>query len=135
MNEKKPNWFVRHKALTGLLVLVVLFALLGAAGGSSNNANNKSTGSNTQASTPATPVKEEKKGFDYKAFFDQVQTGMTKDEVTKLAGQDPSNCTESQDPTFGTMEICSYGNAFIDKGDVMVTFEQGKVSNKTKNSY
>lgn len=53
MADKSKNWFVRHKILTGILVLVVLGVIVSAAGGgtdtSSNQANNSGS-SDTSAS-------------------------------------------------------------------------------------
>lgn len=51
MAENKKNWFVRHKILTGILVLVVLGIVVSAAGGGTEtNTNQANSGSDTSAS-------------------------------------------------------------------------------------
>lgn len=47
--EKKQNWFMRHKLVTGILVIVVVFMLIGSLNGGSNTST--SNGSNDQASS------------------------------------------------------------------------------------
>jgi hypothetical protein len=41
--EKKGNWFMRHKVLTGILVFVVFIVVIGSSGGSSNTSNSTPT--------------------------------------------------------------------------------------------
>jgi hypothetical protein len=43
--EKKKNWFVRHKIITGIIVFVVIVGVLGAAGGSKTSTTNTSSNS------------------------------------------------------------------------------------------
>lgn len=46
--EKKGNWFMRHKVLTGILVFIVLIVVIGSSGGSSNSTSSSSSGSSKQ---------------------------------------------------------------------------------------
>ena len=48
--EKKKNWFVRHKILTGIIVFFAIIFILGAMGGSNTSLTNDSS-SNTQTQT------------------------------------------------------------------------------------
>lgn len=41
--EKKPNWFARHKILTGILVIIVIGMVAGGSGDSSSTRSNSST--------------------------------------------------------------------------------------------
>ncbi|MCA9313326.1 DUF4352 domain-containing protein [Candidatus Saccharibacteria bacterium] len=52
MADKSKNWFVRHKILTGILVLVVLGIVVSAADGGTDTSNNQAnnSGSDTSAS-------------------------------------------------------------------------------------
>lgn len=57
MNDKKKNWFARHKVLTVILGIVVLIIIAGAAGGGADtdttNNSNESTESNASESDAA----------------------------------------------------------------------------------
>lgn len=69
------------------------------------------------------------------AAYAKVSNGMTKAQVAEAVGKQPESCTESQSEYIGKSELCTYGNAFIDKGAIMVTYMQDKVSSKTKSTY
>lgn len=51
-HEKNKNWFVRHKFITALLIIIVLGAVAGA-GGSGNKTNSSSNGSTNTSTQPA----------------------------------------------------------------------------------
>lgn len=61
-NADLRNWFVRHKFLTGFLVLIVLIIIISAASGGKSdsntqtvpNGNNQTTTANTETSKPKT---------------------------------------------------------------------------------
>lgn len=58
MAENKKNWFVRHKILTGILILVVLGVVVSAAGGGTDTSNNQAnnSGSSDTASNEDKPT-------------------------------------------------------------------------------
>lgn len=82
----------------------------------------------------ATEVSESTK-WDIDAAYAKIENGMTKAQVEKATGKKSDNCTESTSEYIGKSEFCSYGNAFIDKGSIMVTYMQDVVSSKTKSTY
>src|ERR1035437_2606407 len=41
--EKKKNWFVRHKIITGVIVVIVVLVVIGATGGSKTNTSTPNT--------------------------------------------------------------------------------------------
>lgn len=49
---KKKNWFVRHKIVTGIIVVIVVLGVIGAAGGSKTDTSTPNT-SQTQEPTKA----------------------------------------------------------------------------------
>lgn len=57
MEEKKKNWFVRHKILTGVLVVIVVLVFIGAVGGSGTGTNkNESASTGTDRVEQAKPM-------------------------------------------------------------------------------
>lgn len=44
--EKKKNWFVRHKIITGVIIVIVVLGVLGTAGGSKTTTTNTASNSN-----------------------------------------------------------------------------------------
>lgn len=74
--------------------------------------------------------------IDASALFERLETGMTKDEVVEIVGQDPENCTVSS-VDMGELgqissEICSFGNALAENGWLQVTFSDGELTTKFK---
>ncbi len=54
--ERKQNWFKRHKILSTLLALFIIFLIIGATGQDSKNKNSQGTGSTTKPTAqPSTP--------------------------------------------------------------------------------
>lgn len=48
--EKKGNWFMRHKILTGILVLIVFIVVVSASGGDSSSSGSSNSGSKQEQS-------------------------------------------------------------------------------------
>ena len=48
--EKKGNWFMRHKILTGILVFIVFIVVVSASGGDSSNSGSGDSGSKQEQS-------------------------------------------------------------------------------------
>jgi len=61
MADNKKNWFVRHKILTGILVLIVLGVIVSVAGGgtdtSTNQANNSGSAETASKGSDAKTAK------------------------------------------------------------------------------
>ncbi|HET8884353.1 MAG TPA: hypothetical protein VFM68_02690 [Candidatus Saccharimonadales bacterium] len=117
--------------ILGIASIVIAAMMLTALGQAVDEATSPTETSNSSESTTDNTESTETT-FDGTAVFDKITNGMTKEEVRDVAGVDPESCTESQDPTFGTIETCSYGNMFKDDVTVSVTYSQGEVSNKSK---
>ena len=115
--NKKPF----YKRFWFWVLVVILVIIIAHAGG----------GSDKKTSTTGTSNTSTQQKWDGTAFFDKVQTGMSKADVDKVAGKTPS-CTESQTDQIGSTEICSYGNLFTDKQAVTVTYMNDAVYSKTR---
>ncbi len=124
------NWFLRHPILTGILVLIVISIIGSASDGNKSNQGN--TGDN---SSKASQQKEQANKFNIDDLYSKITNGMTENQVKEIITQDPLNCTESEMQGIGTSKVCTYGNVFIDKGAIVVTYLNGKVSTKTKSQY
>jgi hypothetical protein len=131
MVERKKNWFARHKVTTVILAFVLLMIIISASKGSTGTtpAATSSSVQPTSQTTPA-PVK-----WDVETAYAKISNGMTKSQVEEATGKKSDNCTESTSEYVGKTESCSYGNAFIDKGSIMVIYSQDAVSSKTKSTY
>ncbi len=121
------NWFMRHPILTGLLLLIVI-GIIGAASGGSNDQEGTA---NNGSQAP----QEQTNKFDIDDIYSKIENGMTEAEVKEIITQDPLNCTESETEGIGTSKLCTYGNVFLDKGAIVVTYLNGEVSSKTKSQY
>lgn len=132
------NWFARHKILTGFGVLLILGVIVSAASGSDSStptaSNSDDANTNTaQESAPETTPEPAK--FDIEAVYAKLSTGMTKAQVEEATGKSSENCTESDMGQLGKSESCSYGNAFIDKGSILVIYSNDELSTKSKSTY
>lgn len=149
--EKKPNWFKRHKILTGILVLIIVSMFIGAAGDSSNKSTTsqpttqpvvteQEAPSATKAPKPtATPLSYEQ--VDAKAMiteFDENQLAAEKKYEKKLVEFKAkiSNISEdvfgtpflslvptsSGDAYFGTSLKCNFENS-----DAITAVKKGQI--------
>lgn len=121
--EKKRNWFARHKFLTGIAVVVLLIGIGSATGGSSGSLDADTN--QKQEATREDPAKEEPKKLSSQEIYDKVQPGMTKAEVIRIAGHEPDNCIDSEDDFVGKSSTCSYGT-------LSLMFINDKLDSKTK---
>lgn len=131
--EPKKNWFMRHE-VTGVILAVIVIGVIGAAAGGGNKTQN--TGSSNQGgSQQASQPKQEKPKFDVKAFYDQVQTGQTKEQVVQLAGKEPDNCSENEIAGYGKTEVCNWNGSFSDGAFVSISFKDNAVNLKNKTGF
>jgi hypothetical protein len=59
---------------------------------------------------------------------------MSKADVEALISIDSISCTESQDQYVGKIEICYYGNIYLDGASISISYTNDIVSSKTKTS-
>lgn len=125
-DKDKKNWFLRHKVLTVVIVIVGL-AIIGSAFGPpateiSNSSSSNQTNSQQAEQPKATPKPAKKSS---QQIYDETQVGQTKEEVIANAGHGPDNCVDSEIQGLGQSSTCSWGT-------LTITFIDGKVSSKTK---
>lgn len=125
------DWVKRHKVLTVILVVMGLGVIGAASGGGNTNQPANSGGQTQQASQP----KQEEKKFDVKAFYDQVQTGQTKEQVIQLAGKQPDNCSENEIAGYGKTEVCNWNGSFSDGAIASISFKDNAVNMKNKTGF
>ncbi len=115
------NYFVRHKVITGILVLIVL-GIIGSALGEDTT--------KTSTSTPTNNAAVEKSASKVtKANCDSVRSGMTREQVINLLGE-PSSTSESEIAGFGKSEFLHFQEGFSTKA-CSITLSNGKVMSKT----
>lgn len=127
----------KNNKVVALVVTVVFLAIVvvGISAASSSKNTEQST-TQSGSSTSSKKKKEEKPSkWDVEAAFSKINNGMTKAQVEEATGKKSESCTENQNPTFGKTEMCTYGNVFIDKAAITVTYSQDVVSDKTKSTY
>lgn len=124
--SQKKRWY--KKWWVWVIIVLILIGIGGAGA-------NQGTNSGTQTPTSEAPKTETTPAWDMEAAYAKIENGMTKTQVEEVTGKKSDNCTESQNEYLGKSEVCHYGNAFIDKGTIMITYSQDKVSSKTKSTY
>lgn len=102
---------------------VFVIAVIAAAAGGGTKTENSSSDSGTKQEQPAKAPEQKKVSGD--EIYNQVQNGMTKEQVVQIAGRNPDNCIDSEIAGLGTSSTCSYGS-------VSIIFSNGKVQSKTK---
>lgn len=70
---------------------------------------------------------------DANAAYEKVTNGMTKAQVEEAVGREPSSCSET-DTEYGVLESCFYGNVITDDVSFSVSYTDGAVTSKSKNS-
>ena len=118
--------------ILGVASIVLAGVMLAALGQAVNEVTSPTETTPSTSESTSNDTESANNVFDGNAVFEKITNGMTKDEVRDVAGVDPESCYESQDPTFGTIENCTYGNMFTDDVTISVTYSQGEVSNKSK---
>jgi hypothetical protein len=128
MHKPKKPWYKRFWVWFGILVLLGII---------SSALAPKSTPATTNSDTPTPAASTETPAakWDVQAAYDKITIGMTKAQVEEATGKPSDSCTESDMGQLGKSESCSYGNAFIDKSSIFVTYSNGEMSTKTKSTY
>lgn len=138
MRDKSGNKLADYdkNKLVAIIVTVAVLAFSGIVGANQRGSAPVQTENKDSSVKTETPKKEEPAAaWDVQVAYDKIQTGMTKAEVETATSKPSESCTTMEDPTFGKNEYCSYGNAFIDKATISVTYSQDKVSSKSKSTY
>lgn len=104
----------------GAIVAIGVIASVAGQGGTDKGG---STDSGTKQEQPAKAPEQKKVSGD--EIYNQVQNGMTKEQVVQIAGRNFDNCIDSEIAGLGTSSTCSYGS-------VSIIFSNGKVQSKTK---
>jgi len=129
-NKPKKAWYKRVWVWIGIIVVIGIIA--SAAGGSKDT---PASTNNSPTTTSEAPQETKPAKWDIEAAYAKLSTGMTKAQVEEATGKTSDNCTESDMGTLGKSESCSYGNAFIDKGSILVIYSNGELSTKSKSTY
>ena len=124
----------KHKMLAIIITVVVI--VLGAVYNTSQKPAflNDTTAPASTKTTEQSKTDEPAAKWDIQAAYDKIETGMTKAQVEEATGKKSDNCTESTNDYTGKSESCTYGNAFTDKGTIIVMYMQDAVSSKTKST-
>lgn len=70
--------------------------------------------------------------WDPDDYYNSIKTGQSKPEVEKITGKKSRSCTTSETEGVGIFEICSYGDVVTDQGEILITYFNNKVQDKTK---
>ena len=119
--KDQRNFFVKHKVITFILILVVIGAIAGASGN-----GNKSTNS-TQTSTTV-EQKQEKLNLEK---FNKIETGMTYQQVVDIIGEEGTVLSESEIANIKTI-IYSWNEEGSIGANANITFQNGKVTAKAQ---
>ena len=119
--KDQRNFFVKHKFITFLLVVIVLGVIVGASGNSNKPDNSVSAGITTVQ-------KQEKLNLEK---FNKIETGMTYDQVVEIIGEEGTVLSESEIANIKTAIYSWYGEGSIG-ANANVTFQNGKVTAKAQ---
>lgn len=130
-NNSKKAWY--KKWWVWVIIVIVLIGIGGAAGGNTgNNTTNTDTEtSNSDSKQTDAPSEPKEEKWDVEKVYAKIKDGMTKKQVEKAVGKESDNCSESSSEYVGKTELCTYGS-LGDNGSITVTFQNDKVSSKSK---
>ncbi len=133
--EKKP---IFKRPLTWIIIIAILIIGIASSSGgnedTNTNANTENTPTQTEAKTEEAK-KEEPKKLSIQEAYDKLSNGMSKDEAEAVVGKDSGSCSVTEDPYIGKMESCTYAGGLFDGGMIMITYDNGKLYNKTISKY
>lgn len=119
--KDQRNFFVKHKFVSFLLVIIVI-GVVATVSGSGNNNNDTST---------ATSVVEQNQEKLNLEKFNKIETGMTYKEVVEIIGEEGTVLSESEIGNIKTTIYSWYGEGTIG-ANANVTFQKGKVTSKAQ---
>lgn len=119
--KDQRNFFVKHKVITFILVVVLLGVIVGVSGSDNKSDNATQTGTTTIQ-------KEEKLNLEK---FNKIETGMTYEQVVEIIGEEGTILSESEIANIKTAIYSWYGEGSIG-ANANITFQNGKVTAKAQ---
>jgi hypothetical protein len=119
---KQGNWFIRHKFLTVILVLIIIIALW-----ANWSKNQSTTGNGIQTKTQETTKKDTTISIQE---FEQIKSGMTYQEVVALIWTEGEILSESEIANIKTTMYKFTGDGFW--ANANITIQNGKVMAKAQ---
>ena len=119
--KDQRNFFVKHKVITFLLIVIILGVIVGASGNGNQSDNIVSTGTTTVQ-------KQEKLNLEK---FNKIETGMTYNQVVEIIGEEGTVLSETEIANIKTIIYSWYGEGSIG-ANANVTFQNGKVTAKAQ---
>lgn len=115
------------KLIITVIVIIVLVALIGSC---ASGADNKSDNSNSSSSTASQSTQQDKDSTKIDADkFAKIENGMTYDEVVSIIGSEGSEQSTNE---IGGIKTTMYEWESDGWGVATITFQNGKVTNKTQ---
>lgn len=117
-----------HKKL--IIVVIVIIVLVALIGSCASGAGNKSDNSNSSSSTASQGAQQDKDSTKIDADkFAKIENGMTYDEVVSIIGSEGSEQSTNE---IGGVKTTMYEWESDGWGVATITFQNGKVTNKTQ---
>ena len=115
--EKKGNWFMRHKIITGIIILVVIIGVASSGGSSQSTSSSSGSGSSTAQEQQAQTITYEK--TDTKAMieaFDNNQLAAEKqykDKYVEITAQIKNISEDIVGTSFLSLEPVNAGDFYV----------------------
>lgn len=117
-----------HKKL--IIIVIVIIVLVALIGSCASGAGNKSDNSNSSSSTASQGAQQDKDSTKIDADkFAKIENGMTYDEVVSIIGSEGSEQSTNE---IGGIKTTMYEWESEGWGVATITFQNGKVTNKTQ---
>lgn len=117
-----------HKKL--IIIVIVIIVLVALIGSCASGAGNKSDNSNSSSSTASQSTQQDKDSTKIDADkFAKIENGMTYDEVVSIIGSEGSEQSTNE---IGSVKTTMYEWESDGWGVATITFQNGKVTNKTQ---
>lgn len=117
-----------HKKL--IIIVIVIIVLVALIGSCASGAGNKSDNSNSSSSTASQSTQQDKDSTKIDADkFAKIENGMTYDEVVSIIGSEGSEQSTNE---IGGIKTTMYEWESDGWGVATITFQNGKVTNKTQ---
>lgn len=117
-----------HKKI--IIIVIVIIVLVALIGSCASGAGNKSDNSNSSSSTASQSTQQDKDSTKIDADkFAKIENGMTYDEVVSIIGSEGSEQSTNE---IGSVKTTMYEWESDGWGVATITFQNGKVTNKTQ---
>lgn len=117
-----------HKKI--IIIVIVIIVLVALIGSCASGAGNKSDNSNSSSSTASQSTQQDKDSTKIDADkFAKIENGMTYDEVVSIIGSEGSEQSTNE---IGGIKTTMYEWESDGWGVATITFQNGKVTNKTQ---